>query len=79
MFPSCSMRRLYITFRILGYLFGLSGLVLFTYGRQAVEPRSLMTMAGGVLLVLSFASFVATYVLAIASRLRPRNRPEKPA
>ncbi len=79
MLNSCPMRKLTILCRILGYLFGLSGLVLFTFGRQSLEPRSLMTMAGGVLLILSFVSFFATYTLYIVARLRPRKPLEKGA
>ena len=76
-FHSCVIRKLYILCRVMGYLCGLAGVVLFTLGRQAAEPRSLMTLSGGVLLIACFACFLATYILYIVARLVPRKGPEK--
>lgn len=63
------MTRLYGIFRIAGYAGGLAGLVLFTFGRQTAGAPAWMAPAGGVLIILSFMAFFASYVLFVLHRL----------
>lgn len=62
-------------FRVLGYVAGLAGLLLFTLGRQGAPPRTGMVACGAVLLLVSCLAFAVTYVAWIAARLAPRRDP----
>jgi len=49
-------------------------MILFTLGRQSAEPQGAMTIAGGVLLLVSFAAFIGSYVLYMLNQVMRRGR-----
>ncbi|HPF99090.1 MAG TPA: hypothetical protein PLE77_03415 [Kiritimatiellia bacterium] len=63
------MRRLYVIFRVIAYLTGFVGMILFTLGRQADTGRTELTLSGGILLITAFVAFFCTYILYILNRL----------
>lgn len=74
------MKRLYVIFRIIAYLAGFVGMILFTLGRQADAGRTELTLSGGILLITAFMAFFCSYVLYILNRLmrHPRLAREQP-
>ena len=68
------LRKVYIALRIGGYVGGLLGLILFTLGRRSEIPKPEIVSAGGVLILLGFLAFFASYVIYVATRLRGRAR-----
>jgi len=54
--------------RVMGYIAGLAGLILFTTGRQ--DASSMRALVGSSLLIAGFAAFLGSYVLYIMMRLR---------
>lgn len=66
------MIRAYTLFRLVGYVAGLAGLVLFAIGRQDAGSPAWMTPVGGALILLSFAAFFASYILFVLNRLMRR-------
>jgi len=68
------MIKLYNILRIVAYIAGLAGMVLFVTARQSAEPQAMRAAAGGILLIASFICFMGTYVVYLAVRLnRHRN------
>ena len=74
------MRKLYNVFRIIAYLAGFVGMILFTLGRQAGGNRAELTLSGGALLITSFVAFFCTYVLFMVNRMmrHPKLAPPRP-
>lgn len=69
------MVRIYNIFRIVAYIAGLAGMVLFVTARQNAEPQAMRTAAGGSLLIVSFICFLTTYVIYLAVQLgKHRNK-----
>jgi hypothetical protein len=68
------VRRVYVLFRILAYATGLLGMSLLVLGRRSKTLESALTMYGGTLLMLSFLSFLGTYLAWTVSRLTHRHR-----
>jgi cbb3-type cytochrome oxidase subunit 3 len=67
------MARIYNILRVVAYIAGLAGMVLFVTARQSAEPQTMRAAAGGILLIVSFICFLGTYAIYLAVRLR-RNR-----
>jgi hypothetical protein len=68
------MARFYNILRIVAYVAGLVGMVLFMTARQSAEPQAMRAAAGGILLIVSFICFLGTYIIYLAVRLnRHRN------
>ncbi|MBP7830319.1 MAG: hypothetical protein KA248_10420 [Kiritimatiellae bacterium] len=66
------MKKLYWATRVLGYVAGGTGMVLFVLGRQSAEPRGAMFTTGAILIIVSFAAFFLSYMLYIFRRLSRR-------
>jgi hypothetical protein len=66
------MASLYTILRIVSYIAGLIGMVLFVTGQQSREPQSARIAAGGALLIVSFICFLGAYVTYLAIRLNRR-------
>ena len=66
------MVKLYNVLRIVAYIAGLAGMVLFVTARQSAEPHAMRAAAGGILLISSFICFLGTYVIYLAVRLKKR-------
>jgi hypothetical protein len=66
--------RLYTVLRLTGYTAGLIGMILFTLGRQSADPRGVMTIAGGALLLVSFMAFIGSYILYMLNQIMRRGR-----
>ena len=64
------MAMAYNILRIVAYVAGLVGMLLFVTARQSAEPHAVRAAAGGVLLVLSFACFHGTYVIYMVHQAR---------
>ena len=66
------MRKLYFIARVLGYISGLTGLILFSLGRHGANANP-KTLAVGVSLIgISFLCFLVTYVVYTLSKLTSR-------
>jgi hypothetical protein len=63
------MAKLYNILRIVAYVSGLAGMVLFVTARQSAEPHAMRAAAGGILLIASFICFLGTYVIYVAVKL----------
>lgn len=69
------MVKIYSLFRIVAYVAGLAGMVLFVTARQSAEPQAMRAAAGGSLLIVSFICFLATYIIYLAVQLgKHRNK-----
>jgi hypothetical protein len=69
------MARIYNILRIVAYIAGLAGMVLFVTARQSAEPQTMRAAAGGILLIVSFVCFLGTYVIYVAVKLgKHRNK-----
>lgn len=66
------MAKLYNIFRLVAYIAGLAGMVLFVTARQSAEPQTMQAATGGILLIVSFICFLGTYVIYVAVRLNRR-------
>lgn len=66
------MKTLYWAIRVLGYVAGGTGLILFVTGRQGSDPRGPMFTTGAVLIIVSFAAFFVSYILYVYQRLSRR-------
>lgn len=66
------MARWYLLFRIVGYLGGLVGVILFMLGRQNEAPGSMTSTLGAMLLMTGFVSFVISYALYTTLQFRRR-------
>lgn len=66
------MRKLYTILRVVGYVAGLVGLLLFTTGRQGGPDHASRAAAGGILLLVAFAAFFGTYVIYVLNALSRR-------
>jgi hypothetical protein len=51
------MARIYNILRIVAYIAGLAGMVLFVTARQSAEPQTMRAAAGGILLIVSFVCY----------------------
>ena len=69
------MTKLYNIIRIVAYITGLVGMVLFMTARQSAEPQSMRAAAGGILLITSFICFLGTYAIYLVVQLgKHRNK-----
>ena len=69
------MVKTYNILRIVAYIAGLAGMVLFVTARQSAEPHAMRAATGGALLIVSFICFMGTYVIYLAVQLgKHRNR-----
>ena len=69
------MAKLYNILRIVAYIAGLAGMVLFVTARQSAEPQTMRAAAGGILLIVSFICFLGTYAIYLAVQLgKHRNK-----
>jgi len=66
------MVKAYQILRIAAYVAGLVGMVLFVTARQSAEPQGIRAAAGGILLIVSFVCFLATYFIYLAVQLGKR-------
>ena len=66
------MIKAYNILRIAAYIAGLAGMVLFVTARQSAEPQTARAAVGGTLLIVSFACFMATYVIYVLHQVRKR-------
>jgi hypothetical protein len=64
------MVKLYQILRVVAYIAGLAGMVLFVTARQSAEPQAMRAATGGSLLIVSFICFLCTYVIYLAIRLK---------
>jgi hypothetical protein len=66
------MVKLYNILRVVAYITGLVGMVLFMTARQSAEPQATRATAGGILLITSFICFLGTYAIYMVVRLGKR-------
>jgi hypothetical protein len=66
--------RLYIAFRLVSYAAGLAGMILLVQGRRGADPQGRMAAVGMVLLLVSFAAFIATYIFYTFDQITRRKR-----
>ena len=66
------MARLYTILRIVSYIAGIVGMLLFVTARQSAEPQTARAAAGVALLIVSFTCFLGAYVFYLAIRLNRR-------
>ena len=71
------MRKAYIFLRVLGYVSGALGLILFVIGSKSLPPRPEWQATGGILLIVMFCAFVVTYVLYMVSKMRKQARSDR--
>ena len=64
------MVKAYNILRIVAYIAGLAGMVLFVTARQSADAQPVRAAAGGTLLILSFICFLGTYAIYLAIRLK---------
>ena len=62
--------KIYSILRIVAYIAGLAGMVLFVTARQSADAQPVRAAAGGALLILSFICFLGTYIIYLAIRLK---------
>jgi len=63
------MAKLYNILRVVAYIAGLAGMVLFVMARQSAESQAMRAAVGGILLIVSFICFMGTYVIYLAVQL----------
>ncbi len=66
------MRKIYILFRILGYVFGLVGIGLFFFGQQPDVLNPQLKRWGVILVLSGFVSFIIAYFLLAILQIQRR-------